>query len=120
VTNRADYTGSANIGQVVRTDRGVEFFSADQRALFTTPAAGTTGSKRNLFTGPGYFQFDLGIFKNFSIAKQRLELRVEVFNLFNTVNFASPNVLATSGSFGTITDTRVPPRIVQLGAKYYF
>jgi hypothetical protein len=26
----------------------------------------------------------------------------------------------TAGSFGTITDTRVPPRIVQLGVKYSF
>jgi hypothetical protein len=36
------------------------------------------------------------------------------------VNFADPNILATAGSFGTITDTRVPPRIIQLGVKYYF
>jgi hypothetical protein len=47
-------------------------------------------------------------------------LRTEIFNVLNTVNFSDPNILATSGSFGTITDTRVPPRIVQLGIKYYF
>ena len=33
---------------------------------------------------------------------------------------ADPNILVNAGSFGTITDTRVPPRIVQLGIKYYF
>jgi len=119
-TNRADYTGSGNIGEVRRTDRGVEFFTAEERALFQTPEAGGTGSKRNLFTGPGYFQVDLGIFKNFSIGKQRLELRTEVFNLFDTVNFSDPSILVTAGSFGTINDTRVPPRIVQLGMKWYF
>jgi hypothetical protein len=120
VTNRAVYTGSGSIGRVRRTDRGVEFFSAGERALFETPAAGETGSARNLFIGPGYFQVDLGIFKNFSVGNDRLELRTEIFNLFNTVNFSDPNVLLTAGSFGTITDTRVPPRIIQFGLKYYF
>lgn len=119
-TNRADYSGSADIGAVRRTDRGVDFFTAEERAMFQTPEAGSTGSKRNLFTGPGYFQVDLGIFKNFSVGKQRLELRTEIFNLFDTVNFADPSILTTAGSFGTITDTRVPPRIIQLGAKWYF
>jgi Carboxypeptidase regulatory-like domain/TonB-dependent Receptor Plug Domain len=120
VTNRADYTGSGSIGRVRRTERGVEYFTAEERAMFQTPPVGGTGSRRNLFTGPGYFQVDLGIFKNFSFGGQRLELRTEIFNLFDTVNFADPNILVTAGSFGTITDTRVPPRIVQLGAKWYF
>ena len=121
VTNRADFNGpSTDIGEVRRTDRGVVYFTPEERSMFSTPEAGTTGSERNLFTGPGYFQFDLGIFKNFSIGRHRLELRTEIFNVLNTVNFSDPNILATSGSFGTITDTRVPPRIVQLGIKYYF
>ena len=120
VTNRAVYSGNGPIGEVQKTDRGVEFFSAEERAMFSTPEAGETGSRRNLFTGPGYFQVDLGIFKNFSIGSHRLEFRTEIFNLLNTVNFGDPNFLLTAGSFGTITDTRVPPRIVQLGLKYYF
>ena len=120
VTNRANYRGNTNIGRVRETERGVEFFSAEERAAFSTPEAGETGSARNLFTGPGYFQLDLGIFKSFAVGTHRLELRTEIFNALNTVNFADPNVLVTAGSFGTITDTRVPPRIVQLGVKYYF
>ena len=120
-TNRADFKGSSTkIGRVVETDRGVQFFSPEERALFETPEIGTTGSARNLFTGPGFFQIDLGVFKNFSIGRQRVEFRTEVFNLLDTVNFNDPSVLATSGAFGTITDTRVPPRIVQFGLKWYF
>lgn len=89
--------------------------------MFSTPAPGETGSARNLFEGPGFFQMDLGIFKNFQVSRnQRLELRVEIFNAFDTVNFSQPNFLATAGSFGTITGTRVPPRTIQLGVKYYF
>ena len=120
-TNRADFTGgSTDIGKVTRTPTGVEFFSANERALFKTPEAGQTGSARNLFTGPGFFQVDLGIFKNFQVGRKRLEFRIEIFNVLDTVNFNEPNSLATAGSFGTITDTRVPPRIVQLGMKLYF
>ncbi len=56
-----------------------------------------------------------------SFAKRtQLQFRIEIFNVFDTVNFADPNILVTAGSFGTITDTRVPPRIVQLGLKYQF
>ena len=121
VTNRAVFNGSSNnIGTVRRTERGVEFFSPEERAMFSTPEAGQPGSERNLFTGPGFFQVDMGIFKNFQIGNHRLELRTEIFNLLNTVNFADPNILVTAGAFGTITDTRVPPRIVQLGVTYYF
>jgi hypothetical protein len=120
VTNRADYAGSGSVGGVRRTERGVEFFSAEERAMFETPEVGETGSERNLFTGPGFFQVDLGIFKNVSIGKGQVQFRIEIFNAFDTVNFSDPNVLVTAGSFGTITDTRVPPRIVQLGLKYNF
>jgi hypothetical protein len=122
VSNRAMYTGtSRNIGRVRRTAKGAEFLSADERKLFRAAAAGETGSERNLFTGPGFFQADLGIFKNFGLGgDRRAEFRVEVFNVFNTVNFNEPTFLMTSGSFGNITDTRVPPRIVQLALKMYF
>ena len=122
VSNRAVYTGSSRrIGRVSRTPAGAEFFSPEEEALFRSPAPGETGSGRNLFTGPGFFQVDLGLFKNFKMGgDRRLELRVEVFNVFNTVNFENPTILMTSGSFGSITDTRVPPRIVQLGLKMHF
>jgi hypothetical protein len=121
-TNRAVFTGpSTDIGHVRRTPQGAEFFSAEERAMFQTPKPGETGSGRNLFRGPGFFQFDLGLFKNFNVGHdRRLELRAEIFNVFNTVNFNDPNFLVTAGSFGTITDTRVPPRIIQLGVKMYF
>ena len=113
VTNRADYAGSGDIGEVRRTERGVDFFSAEERAMFQTPEAGDTGSKRNLFTGPGYFQIDLGIFKNFTIGGQRLELRTEIFNLSIRSNSGSPSLLPP-GLFRALPETRVPPRIVQL------
>jgi len=121
-TNRAVYTGDrTNIGNLTKTATGVEFLSAEERALFKAPLPGEVGSGRNLFTGPSFFQFDLGLFKNFRIDdRRRVELRMEVFNLFDTVNFSQPNATLTAGAFGTINNTRVPPRTIQLGAKLYF
>ena len=121
-SNRAVYTGNnTNIGTVTRTATGVEFFSAEEKALFKTPAPGEVGSERNMFTGPGFFQFDLGLFKNFKLDdRRRLELRMEVFNLFDTVNFSQPNANLSSATFGQITGTRIPPRTIQFGAKMYF
>ena len=60
-----------------------------------------------------------------------MQLRLEVFNLFNTINWANPGaVLGTSTTFGVITNTRnannAPgigagePRNVQLAAKFIF
>jgi len=122
VSNRSNYTGGDTIGRVeILSNGSVQYLSSEERAMFSTPAAGETGSKRNPFTGPGFFQADLGVFKNFSLpGKVRLEARIEIFNVFNTVNFANPTILGTSGTFGMITGTRVPPRIVQLGVKAYF
>ena len=122
VSTRADFTGaSRHIGQLQRTGRDVQFFSPEERGLFRTPGVGEVGAGRNIFTGPGFFQFDMGLFKNFPIREdKRFELRGEFFNLFNNVNFSNPVTLATSGNFGTITSTRVPPRIVQLALKFYF
>jgi hypothetical protein len=60
-----------------------------------------------------------------------LQVRLEVFNLFNTINWANPgNTLSNSTTFGVITNTRnannAPgigagePFNVQLAAKILF
>jgi hypothetical protein len=61
-------------------------------AAFATPAPGTFGNlERNSIHGPGFKQIDMVIAKR--VGKERGpsgELRVEIFNLFNTTNFANP------------------------------
>jgi carboxypeptidase family protein len=50
---------------------------------------GTLG--RNSLPGPNYRNFDLSLFKTTPITEQvKVQLRAEVFNLFNHPNFASP------------------------------
>ena len=71
------------------TDGGILFLNP---AAFATPAPGTFGNlERNSLHGPSFTQTDLFFAKHFRTGgRTDLEFRGEVFNLFNTVNFANP------------------------------
>ena len=62
-------------------------------AAFSTPAPGTFGDlPRNALRGPIFRQFDLTLSKKFFITeKANIQFRTEIFNLFNTTNFANPS-----------------------------
>lgn len=46
---------------------------------------------RNSLTGPGYKNLDFSVFKNTNITeKVKLQLRADIFNIFNHPNFSSP------------------------------
>jgi hypothetical protein len=58
------------------------------------PCPGPTGSAgnlgRNAFYGPGFADVDLSVIKNIPIVERvRLQLRAEMFNIFNRKNFAT-------------------------------
>ncbi len=91
------------------------------KAAFTQPAAGTFGTlAKDSFRGPGYFDWDMGVFKNFPVTERfRLQFRAEFFNTFNNVNFSNPNSSVSAGGFGTITGAN-SPRIGQLALKLFF
>ena len=91
-------------------------------AAFAYPAAGTLGDHRNAsIEGPGFWTFDMAVTRNLSFgAQQGLELRVEVFNLFNNFNWGNPNTNLDAGTFGRITTQTGDPRIMQFGVKYGF
>jgi hypothetical protein len=92
------------------------------RAAFALPALGTFGNYvRNSIQGPGRWGVDLALSRIVGLTdSQRLELRVEAFNLLNTFNWGNPNTNFASGSFGRITASAGDPRIVQFGIKYGF
>jgi outer membrane receptor protein involved in Fe transport len=76
-------------------------------AAFSTPAPGTFGNlERNSIHGPGTKQIDMVIAKRIGAGRgPNVELRAEIFNLFNQDNFANPvgtlpNALPT-GNAGT-------------------
>src|SRR6478736_103950 len=61
-------------------------------AAFATPQPGTFGNlERNSIHGPSFHQIDMFFAKHFNLSgRNDLEFRMEVFNLFDTVNFANP------------------------------
>jgi hypothetical protein len=93
-------------------------------ACFANPPAGVNrvgNASRNVILGPPTTRFDATLSKSISLGESKsLQLRWEVFNIFNHTNFttfASANV--TSSVYGQINATR-DPRTMQLGAKFIF
>ena len=51
---------------------------------------------------------------------QKVELRLEAFNLMNHMNWGAPTSNYDSRNFGRITAIAGAPRIIQFGIKYGF
>jgi hypothetical protein len=78
-------------------------------------------AERNSIIGPGIFNFDMSILRNFALGgSKNLQLRLEVFNTFNQPVWQDPNTSVTSAQYGTINSTRKPMRELQLGVKFGF
>jgi len=87
-------------------------------AAFAVPQQYTFGnSGSGIILGPGYFNVDAGIHREFPI-KERMKLtfRLEMFNTFNRTNFNNPSATVGTSSEGTISST-LPSRVMQLGLK---
>jgi hypothetical protein len=78
-----------------------------------------TLSRRALY-GPGFGNLDLVLQKNiFFKERQRLQFRIDFYNLFDTVNFTRVNTNARSSGLGLLNRV-APPRRVQLMFRYSF
>jgi hypothetical protein len=94
---------------------------------FVAPPAGQFGNAgRNIMSGPGLTNVDFSMYKNFVLRTEshRLQLRAEVFNLFNHPNFDIPNHVLGNPNFGQVLSENAygnkPPRQIQVGVKYIF
>jgi hypothetical protein len=87
--------------------------------VFRTPAAGSPGgSGRGILSGPALLNTDIALLKNVSVRESmRFQLRGELFNAFNQVNFNSPTTSLASTQFGRIASAQAG-RTVQLGVKF--
>jgi hypothetical protein len=126
--DRADLTGQPfNVHQGSKSQWLQQYFNP---AAFQPNAPGTFGdSARNIFEAPRLNNIDMGIFKNIPFKERySLQLRLEMFNAFNYVQFAAPGTDPSNPiSFGVITNQAakgegVPGsnRVMQLGAKITF
>jgi hypothetical protein len=87
---------------------GTKTINATNPATCSSSITGVYGNEqRDTFTGPNFRTIDVSLFKHTPITEHVMsELRVEIFNVFNFNNFASPTVNPTSSSFGLISNTR--------------
>ena len=96
--------------------------------------AGTFGNTgRGDFIGPDLRTLDLSMSKDIPWARlgngNRIELRIEAFNVLNRANFGIPELRAFAGqaddeaplaTFGRISNTVTSSRQIQIGARVTF
>lgn len=113
---RPDVTGDPNTGP--RTFE--QWFNT---AAFANVPAGVNrpgNAGRGIVNGPPQRRVDFSLMRNIRFGEtMRLQLRGEIFNLFNTTNFRTIDTSLTSATFGRVTTVR-DPRNIQLGIKFIF
>jgi hypothetical protein len=133
--DRPDQVGTP----VLSTSRGVRedyFGRGTQNASYffipiavggSGPNHGRLGSLgRDTFRGPGFHNFDVALLKETPLGHRgkseaiRLQIRAELFNAFNLVNFGLPNNILEGSGFGLISRTAGTSRQVQLSAKLIY
>jgi hypothetical protein len=88
---------------------------------FPKPAAGTNGNlPRNAYRGPGFKDVSLSLSKKFAMPRGiNAEVRLDAFNVFNTVNLGDPVMDLSSASFGKST-SQLATRTMQFGLRLRF
>jgi hypothetical protein len=128
IQSPADCSGcTRNMGKAILESGVNYYFSSAQRAMFSTPAAGTIGNTgRNFFLNAPYFQTDLSILRKFKFGERwAFDLRVDAKNLTNEVDFdisaSNNNMTLTSPQFGRILDgVANAARRIQISGKLSF
>jgi hypothetical protein len=109
--DRPDLVGDVNHGP--KTPQ--QWFNINAFARPPLYSFGSAG--RNIITGPGMKTSDLSLSKNFKVQETgRMQLRWEVFNVFNHPNFDPPNTTFGTARFGQISSAE-DARELQFGMK---
>jgi carboxypeptidase family protein len=102
---------------------------------FRNARPGETGD-RNVFRVPGYVSLDMGLGKSFSMPwseKQKLQIRVEAFNITNTQRLGqydtsrggfgvtvNPETASPPTQWSNFTQIQGSPRVMQFGFRFEF
>ena len=120
MNDRLAYVGAGSLHRAVTKHSSAADSDFDTK-LFGAPGVnGRVSLGRNVLQAPGYASIDLSIRKRFSIAEdQQIELRADVFNMTNRVNFAPPVTDLVSADFGRSVAAGAA-RIIRVALKYRF
>jgi hypothetical protein len=122
-TNRPNF----NLSSRSYPKRQLAWFNTGAYSAPTAPWAGgpnegfgTAG--KDSVVGPGLFNWNLSLFKDFNLTSgegPRFQLRFESYNTFNHTEWNNIDTGFTDGNFGQITST-YDPRTWQFGGKFLF
>jgi hypothetical protein len=120
LNDRLVYSGGGSPQRAVRKG-GSAAEGYFETSLFGVPGVnGREPLGRNVLPAPGYASIDLSVQKRFLITEaHRVEIRADVFNLTNRVNFAPPVSDFASADFGRSVEAG-RPRVIRLALKYSF
>jgi Carboxypeptidase regulatory-like domain len=115
-TNHPDRIGSGKLSHPTVND----WFDTSAFVVHTTPMTYGTSGIDPLYAD-GQQQLDSSVSKTFHITeRQRLELRVDVFNTFNHPNFSPPDSGVGDSSEGQVNSTSTDNRRLQFSLRYSF
>jgi Carboxypeptidase regulatory-like domain/TonB-dependent Receptor Plug Domain len=99
---------------------GPPFFG--EGSLFPGAGRGFGDSGVGIVMGPGQHNWDLSLIKNTKVTEgTSLEFRAEFYNIWNHPQFNNPaNSVASTATFGLISSSSVPPRVIQFALKFSF
>jgi hypothetical protein len=90
-------------------------------AAFAVPVNEFGNAGRNTLRAPSFWNVDFALQKNVPLGNsRRLELRLEVFNVFNHINEGNPVVDITNVNAGRITSMAGRPRQAQVGFRLVY
>ena len=117
-------------GSLSGSDRTIDRWfdpTAYATPMALNPTTGTGQARlgncgRNTLRGPSLTNFDMALARTFNYFGEgrSLEIRWEMFNMFNTPQFALPERNINSGAVGRITALAGDPRLMQFAAKFSF
>jgi hypothetical protein len=104
------------------TSQGLAWFNSACFAAVPQGVVRPGNAGRYTVRGPGFFNLDASLMKNFNISKEgrfKLQVRAETFNTLNWVNPSTISTGTTATTFGQVSAFRAARRI-QLAAKINF
>lgn len=129
-TGAVSFKGSRNPAPVAGTPNRFRYIDLSNQSpsSFTDVSGGTEVgpfpsdmTRRNAFRGPGYWNINGAVYKNFFFGeKYRLQLRGEFFNLFNHPNLFIKGDQTDISSFNYVPAYRDGRRNIQLALKFIF
>jgi hypothetical protein len=98
---------------------GVQWFDPSNYSDPTT-TFGTCAPQLGGLRGPGYYNWDASLQKNFLLTERfKLQFRSDFLNMFNRVNLAVPNTTVNTSTTGVIQASQ-PARNIQFALKLYY